>query len=306
MTQQRHPHHTHLSNGLIPSSVANTGDRLGITLFFAAVLHGIFILGVSFSNEIKKNPEIKFLDVILVNKQISKTPPEEAEYLAQVSQEGGGNTDDRARPTSPFTSTEETDRNGIAPAPLQASSPKVTKKLEKDRVITQKQSEYQAPKTSKKKVIEKEKPVISAELIERSMEIARLSEELDASLERYAKRPRKKFISARTRESVAAAYMHQWVQKVERIGNLNYPDAARRQKLSGSLVLAVAVKPDGSLHELIIRRSSGHQVLDDAARRIVKLASPFAPMPDALRKQTDILYITRTWEFRNDSQLYTH
>jgi protein TonB len=91
--------------------------------------------------------------------------------------------------------------------------------------------------------------------------------------------------------------MRDWVAKVERVGDLNYPDAARRQNLSGKLIVQVAVHPDGSVREITIRKPSGYKILDDAAVRIVKLAAPFAPFPDAIRQETDVLYITRTWVF---------
>ena len=282
----------------------SAGDRLGMTLFLAAALHGIIILGVGFSKIIEDKPDLKLLDVILVNKK-TKAAPEQADYLAQVDQLGGGNTDERARPRSPFTSFEENDRNGIAPVPVKASSPRVEKTSKQNRVVTQQTAQQKALEKSKRKLIDKTKPIISSQLVERSMEIARLSEELDDSLERYAKRPRKMFISARTKKAVEAAYMYEWVKKVERIGNLNYPDAAKRNRLSGTLVLVVAIESDGTLHDVIVRRTSGHQILDDAARRIVSLASPFSLLPEALRKRTDILYITRTWEFKSNSQLST-
>ena len=88
--------------------------------------------------------------------------------------------------------------------------------------------------------------------------------------------------------------------KVERVGNLNYPDEARRNRLSGHLILDVALNPDGSINEITIRKPSGHKVLDDAAVRIVELAAPYAPFPDSFRKETDILHITRTWQFVNN------
>ena len=93
--------------------------------------------------------------------------------------------------------------------------------------------------------------------------------------------------------------MEAWRAKVERVGNLNYPDAARKKKLSGSLILDVALNDDGSTNQITIRRSSGHKVLDDAAIRIVELASPYSPFPDHIREETDILHITRTWQFLN-------
>ena len=98
--------------------------------------------------------------------------------------------------------------------------------------------------------------------------------------------------------------MEAWHAKVEKIGNLNYPDEARRKKLSGSLMLDVALNPDGTINEIVLRRSSGHRVLDDAAIRIVRLAAPFARFPDDIREETDILHIERTWQFLGSNQLF--
>jgi len=137
----------------------------------------------------------------------------------------------------------------------------------------------------------------AAALVRRSLAMASLAAEVDQRMEAYAKRPRRKWISARTREHKYAAYMEAWRAKVERVGNLNYPDEARRRSLSGELLLDVALAADGSVSDVIVRRSSGHKVLDDAAQRIVELAAPYARFPESIRKETDILHIQRTWRF---------
>ncbi len=140
--------------------------------------------------------------------------------------------------------------------------------------------------------------VSAAALVNRSLAMASLNAEINRRLKAYAERPRRKWITARTREHKYAAYMEAWRQKVERIGNLNYPDEARRRNLSGNLLLDVALNPDGSINEITLRRSSGERVLDDAAVRIVKLAAPYAKFPDAIREDdVDILHIERTWQF---------
>jgi protein TonB len=142
-----------------------------------------------------------------------------------------------------------------------------------------------------------EKLPSASTLVTNSLKIAALSAEIDRKLESRAQRPRQKFISASTREYKYAAYMEAWRAKVERIGNLNYPEAARQQGLSGSLILDVGLKPDGSIDDIIIRKSSGHKLLDDAAVRIVQLAAPYSPFTDDIKSETDILHITRTWQF---------
>ena len=142
----------------------------------------------------------------------------------------------------------------------------------------------------------------AAQLLTRSFALASLNAELQQRLDSRAKRPRRKYISANTREYLYAAYMEAWRAKVERVGNINYPDEARRRQLSGALLLDVALNPDGSVQEITVRRSSGHKVLDDAAVRIVKLAAPFARFPPDILKEVDILHVTRTWKFLNSHQ----
>ncbi len=155
-------------------------------------------------------------------------------------------------------------------------------------------------KTRIKKTIRKPRTPSATELLTNSFKIASLSAEIRRKMEAKAKRPRRKFISATTKEYKYAAYMEAWRSKVERVGNLNYPDQARKQNLSGSLVLDVALNPDGSINEITIRRSSGEKVLDDAAIRIVELAAPYGPFPRHIKDETDILHIMRTWQFINN------
>ncbi len=146
----------------------------------------------------------------------------------------------------------------------------------------------------------------AATLINRSLAMASLSAEIDRRLQAYAKRPKRKWITARTKEHKYAAYMEAWRQKVERVGNLNYPDKARRANLSGNLLLDVALRPDGSVDEIILRRSSGEKVLDDAAIRIVNLAAPFARFPRSIAEDIDILHVERTWQFLSGNRFASH
>ena len=132
---------------------------------------------------------------------------------------------------------------------------------------------------------------------------ARLVEELSLTFQEYSRKPKEKFISSRTKEYIAATYMRNWIDKIERLGNADYPDQAIRDKLSGTLILDVVINADGSLLKIDLRRSSGHQVLDDAAKRIVKMASPFLPFPKKLQNQADIIHITRSWEFLSSNEL---
>ncbi len=190
-----------------------------------------------------------------------------------------------------------------AEAPLTETAPEKTEELQPvdkttPEVAEQVKSEKQEPMPE-----QPETPPLpsAATLLANSLEIASLSAEIRRKLEAKAERPRRKFLSASTKEFNYAAYMEAWRAKVERVGNLNYPDDARKRKLSGSLILDVALNADGSVNQITIRRSSGSKILDDAAIRIVELSSPFAPFPDHIKKETDILHITRTWQFLNNS-----
>ena len=142
----------------------------------------------------------------------------------------------------------------------------------------------------------------AATSMDRSREIATLSAALERKLRAYAERPRRKWISARTREHEFAVYMDAWRRKVERVGNLNYPGEAARRGLSGSLLLEVALNPDGTIEDVALRRSSGERILDAAAVRIVRLAAPFAEFPEGIAEEVDVLHVERTWLFHSDNR----
>jgi protein TonB len=146
------------------------------------------------------------------------------------------------------------------------------------------------------------KPDIAV-LLARSLEAARLQAEIDRNLDAYSKRPRRNFVGSRAREYRFARYVEDWRVKVERVGNMNYPEKARQQKIYGSLQLTVSIKADGTVERIDVNRPSGQKILDDAARRIVELAGPYAPFPPDIAKDTDILSITRTWTFTRESEL---
>jgi protein TonB len=284
------------------SATANTpiitaADRLGLTVFLAAAVHAVLILGVAFSPlDLASLQAPPSLEVILVQKR-SDDRPALADYLAPISQQGGGESDERNRPSNPFASTEVTDTTGIAPQPLRGGSPDIAE-AEQLPLITQlyAKEKTQQLEQQNESELKREK---NDEKLDYDLEIARLTAELSLAKEAYAKRPKKMVLTANTHEYIPARYMHSWVEKVERIGNLNYPDTARRDGLEGSLMLEVELKWDGSVIEINLIRSSGNQTLDDAAIRIVELASPFPPFNQDLRKSADHLEIVRTWQFSN-------
>jgi protein TonB len=278
------------------------GDRLGLTLFLAAALHATVILGVSFAPDDRPAREAPpSLDVILVQSH-SREPPEEADFLAQANQDGGGTAEEKARPRAPVSAPTPVERQGVAPVKQQATSkPEPEHEAPKPITVAKAEARQPAP-TEKPEPRSKPEPEV-ADLVSRSLEIARLQAEVSDAIETYAKRPRVLALSARTKEAVEASYLEAWVRKVERIGNLNYPEEARRRKLSGTLRLNVRLDAQGRVINMMVSRSSGHPVLDEAAKHIVDLASPFAPFPTALRKKADHIMIVRTWEFSSGGLL---
>ena len=280
-------------NSAAPYSDKQT-DVLTIAMFLAAAVHAVILLGISFSpfTDAMRTPPT--LEVVLV-KQSNADPVDDAVYLAQSNQDGGGNTDDNARPTSPFSSALE-DADGIAPTPITATAPRPSDTVSEEVVTTLSSDEtiVTGDATDNQQQIDEPESEV---LVEQTADIAKLAAEIDRQQELFAKRPKKKFLNARTRESASAEYMHQWVESVERMGNLNYPDEARRNKLHGELILIVGIYKNGELESVTVDESSGHKILDDAAIRIVEMAAPFAAMTGKLAEETDILYIVRTWEF---------
>lgn len=280
-----------------------SADRLGLTLFLAVAFHAIVILGISFVPNDKKSSELpRSLEVILVHSK-SDEKPDQADYLAQVTQQGGGNVKEKVRPSSPFTNTAARSEQGNAPqtSPMTAPPPQLTP--DPRNVMTADRARLKTQVTPGEKRPDVPDALTAAELIPPSQEIARLAAEINQRVQTYAAEPRHKYITASTREYLPAAYESAWRMKVERIGNLNYPDEARRANLSGDLLLDVAINHDGSLHSVKVVRSSGHRVLDEGAVRIVQMAAPYAPLPEALRKDIDVLHIIRTWQFQGDSRL---
>ena len=285
-------------------------DRMGLTLFFALSIHTVVILGISFNVEkaAKQPPPARTLEIMVVKNPKPKEEPEKADFLAQASQQGGGEEEKAVKPTTVPTPPSP----AISPSPAQESQPSspppTPPKPEPRKVLTQQAPAKQKIDTEVKKPplpTEKKNLSVAQLLASTNKEIARLTAQLDEKTKAYAKRPRRKVISASTQEYKYASYLEAWRRKVENIGNLNYPDEAKRRKLYGHLVMSVSVRPDGSVQKITVLKSSGHKLLDDSAVRIVKLAAPFAPFPAEIRKETDILDITRTWQFVNNNTLFS-
>jgi len=278
----------------VSASVSSgSADRFGVTFLFSLIAHAVVALGITFSIE-KPAPSLPALDVILVQSASGKAP-EKADFLAQANNSGGGDSEKARRPTDPLSSPIPKPIAGITPRPTENGAPRPTAPS-RTELLTTRSAERSVDSSSETPDTPDLHAPSEREIIERKLEMARLAQEIQRETEQYAKRPKRKYISANTKEYAYASYMSAWVARIERIGNLNYPDEARRQEVHGQLVLTVGLNRDGSIKSIDIIQPSGHKVLDDAAIRIVNLATPFNPLPknvDAI----DELYITRTWQF---------
>lgn len=270
----------------------NRSESMAMALAVALGLHALIITQLHFDWLGRKTDSVpRSLDVILVQ-HATETPPEEADFLAQASQRGGGDNPEPERPSAP-----PAERIDPLEVPQPPPDPEVEPEAaDRGQVLARADPDAAQPLPDEEAETVPESPD-SRELMEQSMSQARLAPDSLDEARSAPDRPRRKFISANTREHLYAAYMRSWVAKVERIGNMNYPEAARRRNLEGSLVLSVDVLADGSVEQIRVLRSSGIDLLDEAAVRIVRLASPYAELPPEILAETDILTITRTWQF---------
>ncbi len=273
--------------------------RLAFSTTFSIVLHAFVLFGITFTlpDAQKLSRALEPLEVTLVNSK-SSSRPHKADAYAQHNLDGGGNVEDDRRAKTPFPVLGDDSRF----TPEQATQHVKVLEQEVKRLLTRDKSNYAIEQ--KKNVPQKVDSARSGQdLVQQSLEIARLEAEISKNISMYEKLPKRKFIGARTEEYRYAQYVEDWRSKVERIGNLNYPEMARRQKIYGKLTLSVSIRADGTVESIEINNSSGQRILDAAAQRIVKLAAPYAPFPPDIRKETDILSITRTWTFTTNDQL---
>jgi periplasmic protein TonB len=271
-------------------------DRMGIAMAMAIGAH-LILLTVGFSSGALDDvlPDEPMLDIVLVNTR-SDAPNPDADFLAQSNQQGSGTLDEAVKPADilPMPMANETQISLPEPEPMEASPADP-----EQRIITTVQPAPNTPSAPEQPNQQADQPSIT-EVINMGIQMTRLSADVASARQAMAKAPRRAYVSASTKEYRFATYMHAWTQKVERVGNLNYPDEALRKKLTGRLRLEVLIGPDGSIIDMIVRESSGHQILDDSAKRIVRLASPYQPFSADIRTNTDVLHITRTWIFKGD------
>lgn len=275
------------------TTVNETPNAIGATMLFSLLLHGVLLLGITF-HFAKPTPALPTLDVTLVN-VANQQAPDHADFLAQANNSGGGLSDRAARPSQMHSGALPKPEPGTAARAMAATAPSPRDATPTHMITTTGTSAFAVTSDSAQTRVVPSPQTPTAADLQRQQTMAQLAAELREQTEALAKRPKKKFISASTREYVYASYMRGWSDRVQRVGNLNYPEQARERKLYGDLVLTVGLRRDGSIKTIEVIKSSGHPLLDAAAERIVRLAAPFPPLPTDTA--VDELYITRTWQF---------
>jgi protein TonB len=269
-------------------------DRFMLFLVLAVALHALALFGIHFGVSLKPVTRLAdTLDVVLVQWR-SEVEPEKADYLAQVSQKGGGETTEKTRPSERVSGEIPTPLDGqdIQQSIEQAPAPEV--ELREIVAVETESASPIRPTTVEQPDI---KQPTAAELMQQSRNIASLQPEISRERQWKSSLPRREFISANTKEYEFASYMSAWVSKVERVGNLNYPHELRQKMLHGDLILTVGIQQNGTVESIDVRRSSGVDEIDRAAINIVQMAAPYAPLPDNITDRVDVLHITRTWRF---------
>lgn len=299
-TPHRSPLPASRSAARTKAALAAGRGLLSVSFLISLALHGLLLLvGFAMPERTPPRERDRGLEVVLVNARHARAP-EKAEVLAQSNVDAGGNVDREVRAKTPLPPQQARQEGNALTDARKRTAARESPRAEvltapKSPARTQAALEHPDPAAAE--------PLPSGiDLLNSVAAVARLEAEIDRQLEEYAKRPRKKFIGARAKEYGFAQYLEDWREKVQRVGNLNYPEAARG-KIYGSLLLFVAIKSDGTLVKAEVQRSSGQKVLDEAALRIVTLAAPYAEFPDDLKQKVDIIEFARTWTFTNEGSL---
>jgi len=290
-----------LAAGLSLLPPPSTGDILPVTLAFSIVFHAVLLLITFASPNFAGRNFVPHLEVVLVNAK-SSSKPLKADALAQASLDGGGNTEAKTR-----ASTNLPKVNNLEPSQEVQLAANRVQRLEEEaqRLLRQAQGSHPtATDTRPAPTAEQQERLEDPALQQQRLLIVQLEARIEKEMKEYQELPRRKAIGSRTEGVVYAEYVDKWRRRIELVGTSNYPEEAKRRKIYGSLLLTVHIKADGSVEKVEIDRSSGHRLLDAAARRVIELAGPFPPFPAVVRKDWDILSISRTWMFtRSDLEL---
>jgi protein TonB len=286
----------------VPLAAPALSPALRNAILASILLHAaVLSLRFGLPDPARFRPLPQTLDVVLVNSK-SQTRPVEAEVVAQANLDRGGDTDEDRRASTPLPVTRTVERGDDLKRARKRAADLEAKQRQ---LMTQAQAQAAVPaQPATQEPAHAPQPTPSgADLMNSALALARMEAQIARRIEEYNKRPRKQFVGARAAESRFAQYVEDWRLKIERVGNLNYPDNARG-RIYGSLRLTVSLKPDGSIDDVQIDRPSEYRILNDAALKIVRLAAPFGPFPPEIRKDTDLLVITRTWTFAPGDRLF--
>ncbi len=293
-------------------TIAPDTERFIVSLFVATLVHIVLVYGLGFSMPTPAKSLRSTMEIILVQKSTDKAP-DKADYLAQVNHEGSGEHEQKARPVTPTIAPfpDQIAEVVITPPPPQVAA--APNKHHIETLATNAKAKHQVEQHEQ--VMPTDKPseqgnasqteVFEDHIAENNLfinaslaKIASIQAELDEKLEDYTKSPRLKFINSSTKESKYASYMDNWRRKIEDVGTKFYRKQKSLQQFEGSLMVDVVLGPNGTIRHINIEKASKHKALDEAALQIVRFAAPFEPFSEDIRKETDILHITRTWEFR--------
>ena len=274
-------------------------DRLPAMLFLAALIHGILIIGVTFNPEMLDDfSEAISLEVTIVadpDQEIDR--PDDAEYLAQASQEGGGNTPEQVRPSAPLESLSPIDNPGNESGDSFVDA--TEHEVSADQLLAS-AAEQELDVTDDPR-IDPQPDATSALALEAGSETTLpLPQDDTATLLITDDDPRQLVISADTRESIVAAYLDNWKRRIESVGDEYFPTLGNLDGLTGSPTLEVSIDASGQLKDVVIRQSSGSRVLDQAALDILRRASPFDPFPEEISAEYDSLRFAYKWLFSEE------
>jgi len=278
-----------------------SADRLGSTLFLAGLAHGVVILGITFSTP--RAPETSSLPSLNVTLVVDTTeldsPPPDTEWLAQADQEGGGAPRDGLRPTTTLTADQPDTLMGDPNALDAVDGRPREAAAAAEEILTRGDAERQVaavPKATEAAAAEAE---TRAALLDRSAPETLVLEIDDVAALPAADGP--DALAPSTRESSLAAYLDAWRRRVERVGTVNFPATLRQRDGIGRPTLEVAIGADGTLTEIVVRRSSGEGALDQAALTILRLAAPFDPLPNEITSRYDELRFAYEWDFSGNA-----
>jgi len=271
-------------------------DRLPAMLFLAALVHGVLIIGVTFNADLADQfSNVISLEVTIVadpDQQIDR--PDDAEYLAQASQEGGGNTTEQVRPAAPLQSAMTVDNDGTVDGTALVDAD--THQQSADEILASQDTSDRQVEIEPRTDPQTENSI--AIVMEAGSEITLpLPQEDAASMQIHTDEPRQLIISADTRESVIAAYLDNWKRRIEGVGASYLPQLGKLDNITGSPTLMVRIDVSGELLEAVIRQSSGSTILDLAALDILRRASPFNPFPPGVSAEYDTVRFEYKWLF---------